>query len=171
MRKFYPNFWVRFFSGYSIVFILVVLPVLLGVGMAAQGSVIYAVFPWVGIAVPGCILIHIGFWEKCFAHLELSERQIHWKCPFRKDRVISADACVEIGAYMENEENGIPTEQIYFSDHPNPKQSIGKNGVIKASKHLIKFWYSDELCEYLIKTYSGRQTGCLLAYRQRRKRR
>ncbi len=138
--------------------------------VAIPGEELYFILMGFGMSLLGGIMIQLWFWEKCFSHLELSEQEIRWKCPFRRDRVIPVSQCVEIGAYVENEGNGVPSEQIYFSDHPNPKQNMGKNGVIKASKHLIKFYYDEELCKYLIRTYSGKQTSCLSAYRQRRKR-
>ena len=173
MTKFYPHPMIRYFSGFMLILLLVVLPALAGywgMNVAIPGEEIYHILMGFGMSLIGCGIIQLWFWEKCFSHLELSAQEIRWKCPLRRDRVIPLEKCVEIGAYMENEGNGIPSEQIYFSDHPNPKQNMGKNGVIKASKHLIKFYYGEELCKYLIRTYSGKQTSCLSAYRQRRKR-
>lgn len=172
MKKFAPDQAVRL-SGYAIILLLVVLPLLTGF-WAAESAVPGEEFTFYllgsGLSLSGCVLVHIGFWEKCFSRLEVSDWEICWKCPFRRTRRMALDACVEIGAYLENEGKGIPSEQIYFSDHPNPKQHLDRNGSMKASSHLIKFWYSEALCQYLLKTCPGRQTGCLLAYRQRRKR-
>ena len=173
MQKFYPHYMIRWFSGCALILLLVVLPALAGfwgANISIPGEGRYFLLGGVGMSLVGFAVIQYGFWEKCFSHLELSEREIRWKCPLRRDRVIPASRCVEIGAYVENEGNGVPSEQIYFSDHPNPKGNMGKNGVIKASKHLIKFFYDEQLCKYLLKTYSGKQTSCLSAYRQRRKR-
>ena len=168
MKKFYPHASIRC-AGVCIVLLLVVLPGFLFFWpseLTVPGQELYPFLIGSVLIMVGCTLIHIGFWEKCFSHLELSLQEIRWKCPFRKDRVIPVEQCVEIGAYKENEGNGVPKDQIYFSDHPNPKKNMDKYGVIKASKHLIKFWYSEELCRYLIRTYPGKQTSCLLAYRQ-----
>ena len=173
MKKFYPHYMIRYFSGYALVLLFVLLPVLTGLWCADTAipeEEMYFILGGFVMSGIGFIMIQFWFWEKCFSHLELSEAEIRWKCPLRRDRVIPVQQCVEIGAYVENEGNGVPSEQIYFSDHPNPKATMGKNGVIKASKHLIKFYYDEELCKYLIKTYSGKQTNCLSAYRQRRKR-
>lgn len=172
MKIIRPERAVRF-SGYMIILLLVVLPVALAfwaTDVCEPGTEIYLYLMCFGLALTGCILVHIGFWEKCFSRLELSPEEIRWKCPLRRSRIMSVDNCVEIGAYLENEGKGIPKEQIYFSDHPNPKQHLDRNHSLKASNHLIKFWYSEALCQYLLRTYSGKQTSCLLAYRQRRKR-
>ena len=173
MKKFYPHPLIRYFSGIGILALMVILPLtagFLGAGASVPGEEWIFLVSGLLVSLGGCVVVHLWFWEKCFSHLELSDSEIRWKCPLRRDRVMSVDQCAEIGAYMENEGNGIPKAQIYFSDHLHPKQNMGKNGVMKASEHLIKFWYSEELCKYLIGTYSGKQTSCLSAYRRRRKR-
>ena len=172
MKQFYPDKSVRL-AGFGLIVLLVILPVLIGfrcVRAAEPDAVPILLTVFFGIALLGGVLIHIGFWEKCFSHLELTEKEIRWVCPLRRSRIMQAESCVEIGAYLENEGHGIPTEQIYFSDHANPKRYMDKNGSMRPSSNLVKFWYSELLCQYLLRTYSGKQTSCLLTYRQRRKR-
>lgn len=84
---------------------------------------------------------------------------------FPKVKKLSLANCIEIGAYIENEQKGIPSEQIYFSDYASPIRKMDKNGVIKSSQHLIKFPYSDELCDYIIKKYPNSLTGSLSTFR------
>ena len=116
------------------------------------------------LAICGSVLINAVFWEKFFAVLTITAEEIRWTCPLRRQRVISISQCEEIGVYIENANNGIPSKQIYFSDSPNA--SIGSNGVMKVSNHLIKFWYSDELCNYILKTFPEEKTFALCTYHQ-----
>ena len=131
--KFYPPNIVRFFYRYALVFILIFLPLFLGcdaiVSYRSAGLLDFIICTF--LAILGGILIHIGFWEKFFGVIILTDREIRWKCPFRKTRVIPLQDCAEIGAYLENEKSGFPSEQIYFSDHVYPKQHMTKNGIIK----------------------------------------
>ena len=169
--KFYPPNIVRFFYRYALVFVLVLLPLFLGcdaiVSYHSAGLLDFIICT--SLAIFGGILIHIGFGEKFFGVIILTDTEIRWKCPFRKTRVILLQDCAEIGAYLENEKSGFPSEQIYFSDHVYPKQHMTKNGIIKPSQHFIKFWYSEELCAYIIRTYPSKLTSCLSSYRRRKK--
>lgn len=124
---------------------------------------------WWGMAIIDFVIIQVCFWEKFFAVLTVTEDEIRWKCPLRKTRIIPVSKCAEIGAYVENADNGIPTEQIYICDYANPQQHMGKNGVMKGSAHLIKFWYTSELCNYLLQTMPDTKTHSLAAYKAQRK--
>lgn len=167
--KFYPPSILRYFYRYLFVFLLTGLPLCLAVYVftAVEEGWIISVL-CIFIAFGGAILLHVGFWEKLFGTLTLSENEILWKCPLRRTRTIPVSLCVEIGAYLENKGNGIPSEQIYFCDHSDPQ--ICKNGSMKASKHLIKFWYYDALCCYILSTYEGHKTVRLVNYIDQRKR-
>ena len=104
MKVIRPERSVRI-SGYAIIFLLVVLPVACAFWAAdacEPGAEIYLYSMCFGLALMGCILVHIGFWEKCFSRLELSGEEIRWKCPLRRNRIMSVENCVEIGAYLEN---------------------------------------------------------------------
>ena len=122
---------------------------------------------WI-LAICGTVATHF-VWDKFFAVLILSKESICWKCPFRKSKKLSLANCIEIGAYIENAQKGIPSEQIYFSDYASPIRKVDKNGVIKSSQHLIKFPYSDELCDYLIKKYPNTLTESLSTFRHQQK--
>ena len=172
--KFYPPKLVRFYYRYVLIFILCVLPLLLAVEIfqsfpTIEDSILVLLIACIVLSLIGGLLIHICFWEKFFAVLILTETEIRWKCPFRKTRVILLSNCLEIGAYLENANNGIPSEQIYFSDHRFPKQNMSKKGIMKPSQHLIKFWYTDQLSNYIVRNYSSKLTSCLNAYRRQRK--
>lgn len=171
--KFYLPPIIRFCYRYVLIFILVILPLGLAIHSFWHWSEIDDIVFHFAIgcllALTGATLIHIGFWEKCFSVLILTDEVILWRCPLRKSRMILLADCVEIGAYTENANNGIPSAQIYFSDHKYPQRDMGKNGVMKASEHLIKFWYSEELYNYLVKNYPSEKTSCLISYRRQRK--
>ena len=121
------------------------------------------------LLVFGSILIHFVFWEKFFATLEIRENIIIWKCPFRKTRSIPLDDCRVIGACREHVRNGIPSECIYISDIVLPTMATDLPGALKRSRHIIKYAYSDRLCDYLIQKVPDKRTRTLSAYRWRRK--
>ena len=169
--KFYPPNIVRFFYRYALIFVLILLPLFLGVDaiLSYRREGLFDLSICTLLAIFGGMLIHVSFWEKFFGIIILSNTEIRWKCPFRRTRVILLHNCTEIGAYLENENSGFPSEQIYFSDHAYPKQHMTKNGIMKSSQHLIKFWYSEELCTFIIHNYSSKLTSCLSGYRRQRK--
>lgn len=172
--KFYPPKIIRFCYRYILLFILCILPLLLAceiskISPTIEGSTLVLLIVCLALTLIGGLLIHFAFWEKFFAVLILTETEIRWICPFRKTRIILVTDCTEIGAYLENSNSGIPSEQIYFSDYRYPKQNMGKKGIMKPSQHLIKFWYTDQLCNYIIRNYCSKLTGSLSAYRRQRK--
>lgn len=109
-------------------------------------------------------------WEKHWGTLHVTEDAFIWKCPFRRKRVIQISKCAEIGVYTENKDNGIPKDKIYFSDYVYPQKNMNKQGEMKPSEHLIIFWYSDQLADYLTETFPGQLTSKVLAYKIRSKR-
>lgn len=110
------------------------------------------------------------FWEKHWGTLHVTEDAFIWKCPFRRKRVIPISKCAEIGVYTENEGNGIPMDRLYISDHVYPQKNMNKRNEMKASSHLIIFWYTDGLADYLIDRFPGPLTSRVLAYKIRSKR-
>lgn len=112
----------------------------------------------------------VYFWEKHWGILEVTEETFIWKCPFRRKRVLPVSACVEIGVYTENKDNGIPKDKIYISDHAYPQKNMNKQGKMKPSEHLIIFWYTDQLADYLTERFPGPLTSRVLAYKIRSKR-
>ena len=119
--------------------------------------------------VYGSLLMHFGFWEKFFATLEITEERIIWRCLFRKTQSMFLVDCVVIGACREHTKKGIPSECIYISDTPMPMMDTDLPGALKRSHHLIKYAYSDQLCDYLIRKVPDKRTRTLGAYRWRRK--
>lgn len=124
---------------------------------------------FIAFAVVESFIVYGVFLEKLFPVLILTESEIIWKCPLKRNRKISVNQCAEIGAYVEFKDKGIPSEQIYFSDHPEAQNNMRKNGSLKASGHLIKFEFSHELCKYVLQTYPDSITGSLREYCQQRK--
>ena len=107
-----------------------------------------------GTLLAFCFFVeYFAFWKKHFATLCITETDIIWRCPFCITRVMRIEDCLEVGSYLENKDNGIPKEMVYFSDHKSTQSEIIKKGVnrgvLPASKHVIKYWYSDELRRYI----------------------
>lgn len=107
-----------------------------------------------GLLLASCLFVeYIAFWKKHFATLKITESEIIWRCLFCRTRIMRIEDCLEVGSYLENKDNGIPKEMIYFSDHKRAQWEIVKKGVNKgvlpASKHVIKYWYSDDLRRYV----------------------
>ena len=169
---FYPNLLIRKVR-FVYLLIFVVTPLILSTPPFWNNIVEadigrYVLICWT-LALYFAVLFNFGFLEKMFATLVLSDEEICWKCPLRKTRVLSISQCIEIGAYIENANNGIPSKQIYFSDHINPKKNMSNNGSIKASQHFIKFRYSEELAEFILKRYTTVNTDCLKQFVQAQK--
>ena len=169
--KFYPHPILRVLR-YMYIVVFIGLPLYLstdtsGFVVAEDEHKLAALF--VTFAVVEGIIVYFGLWEKLFPVLALTESEICWKCPLKMTRRIPVKKCVEIGAYVEFKDKGIPSEQIYFSDHPEPQKNMRKNGSMKASAHLIKFEFSHELCAYVLQTYPDSTTRCLREYYQQRK--
>ena len=161
--KFYTKPIVRYCYRYIFLLLFIVLPVYLSSCtefLTDEDTWIYTTFCLV-LAVCGILLVHFVFWEKFFAILIISEDQICWKCPFRKQRIIPIVQCVEIGVYIENEGHGIPSKQIYFSDYPNPCSDASRYCEAKKSGHLVSFWYSEDLCNYLFSIFPPDKTSQL----------
>ena len=169
--KFFTKPILRYCYRYIALFVFIGLPLCLSGYTdfsSGEDTWIYTVF-CLFIAVFGAVLIHFAFWEKFFAVLTIANNHVYWKCPLRKQRTISISQCMEIGVYIENTSNGISSKQIYFSDHPDPLADIGTNGVMKVNDHLIKFWYSDELCNYILSNVPEEKTNALRIYQQAQK--
>lgn len=173
--KLYPPAIIRFFYRYIFIGLFVVFPACFTIVATQDGGIVATedrlAFAILGcfLALFGCFLVHIGFWEKFFSVLIVDECRIIWKCPFRKSRMIMLTDCKEIGGDTENRESGMPFEIIYFSTKHYPQQHRDKKGIIKNSDQYIKFWYSEELYRYLIDHYPSEYTGRLVFYHQKRK--
>lgn len=160
------------FYRYPVLLVFIGLPVYLALPSSAEfikyeDRIFYTTL-CLFLAVCGALIVHIAFWEKFFAVLTLTEDEIRWSCPFRRTKVISVHECKEIGAYLENASSGIPCEQIYFSIFPSP-QKKDTHGTIKVSKGIIKFWYTPELCNYLLENHSNNIENLIVYQQQRNK--
>lgn len=173
--KFYPTPIIRHCYRYFLVALFIMFPIYIMFGMtfnrAMVGEEDRLGFFLLGLVllIVGSVLIHIGFWEKFFSTLEITEDRVIWRCPFRKKQSMLLDDCVVIGACREHVNNGIPSECIYISDTKMPMIATDLRGSLKRSPHLIKYAYSDKLCDYLICKIPDKRTRTLGAYRCRRK--
>lgn len=110
-----------------------------------------------------------GLHEKCFAKLEVYETMIIWKCIFRKSHKIMISDCKFIGVESEDSFNGLDYPFIYFTASHYPNEFSHKINKIKVSDGFIKFWYMDELSEYLISHLPKEKTGGLQYYQHQKK--
>ncbi len=171
---FYPPKIIRFCYRYLLIGIMVVLPVIclflaLDERFTAPEDILYPVIICSLLAIVNFVVIQIVFWEKLFSRITINKREVRWQCPLRRDRVLPLQECVEIGAFLEHENKGIPTEEIYFSncknlDLPNIRKAMHKN------RKLIVFWHSEDLYGYIQKTVDGQVSSRLVAYRIQKRR-
>lgn len=169
--KFATNKLLRVYR-YFFLLILIGIPLYLTVlaydrSLVKEKDLVIHVCVCLGLTIVGCILIHKHFWEKFFATLTVSDSAIVWSCPFRKTIMLPLDKCNFIGVQMEESHNGLPYAFIYFSYKLYPSEYIGKINKLHCSEGFIKFWYSKELGDYLIKHLPGSKTGTILAYQIR----
>ena len=154
--KFRPPALIRYYIRWLSLIEFVALPLLLALWTP---TVTAPEDRWIAAACLGTLLAasffveYVAFWKKHFATLRITETQIIWRCPLCRTRVMPIEDCLEVGSYLENKGNGIAKEMVYFSDHKNTQMEIMQKGINKgvlpASRHVIKFWYSAELQHYV----------------------
>ena len=173
--KFHPVPIIRYCYRYFFIALFILFPLYIMFGMTfnsaltkEEDQLLCFLFGAV-LLVFGSLLMHFGFWEKFFATLEIAEGRVTWRCPFRKKQSMLLADCVVIGACREHMKKGIPSECIYISDTAMPMIDTDLPGALKRSRHLIKYAYSDKLCDYLIQKVPDKRTRILGAYRWRRK--
>lgn len=172
---FYPPKVIRFVYRYLFVGIMVIVPLLCMLTafdekMTRPDEMLYPIVLCPLLAVFNFVFIQLTLWEKLFAKLSISNAEIKWQCPMRRTRKLSLDECVEVGAFIENENNGIPAEQVYFSNHLNVIPSKARE-LMRKNKGVIVFRYSEDLYQYVKNTMNSTQTNRLIAYRLKRARR
>jgi len=166
---FRPNFILRLYR-YFFLLIFIGLPMYLASlvfdsSLVKQSDVTIHVSVCLILLICGVLLTHKFFWEKCFAKLIISNSEIIWKCLFRKTIIIPIDACNYIGVQQEESHNGLAYHYIYLSIEPYPIRYLGKINKISCKEGFIKFWYSNELANYLVSCMPGNKTGTLSAFR------
>ena len=175
--KFHPIPIIRYCYRYLMVGLFILYPIYVLVSSAFNTEIamikeedqLWWILIGAALLVGGALIIHLAFWEKFFATLEITDHQIVWKCPFRKTHRMSLNDCVAIGACKENTKGGVPSECIYIIDIKMPMIDTNLPGTLKRSHHLIKYAYSDQLCDYLLRKVPDKRTRILSAYRWRRK--
>lgn len=169
---FYPPKAIRFVTRYLFVGTMVVVPLLCMLTafdetMTRPDEMLYPLVLCPSLAVFNFVFIQLTLWEKLFGKLVISTAKIKWQCPFRRTRHLSLDECLEVGAFIENENNGIPSEQVYFSNHINVDPSNARE-LMRKNKGVIVFRYSEELYQYIKENMSSTQINRLVAYRVKR---
>ncbi len=171
---FYPPKIIRFCYRYVFLGVLVVLPIIC---MIAAMDVRFTKpqdfwYPIVGcslLAIFNFLVIQLGFWEKMFSRVTIKDGTVKWKCPLRRNRTLTMEECVEIGAFLEHGNKGIPTEEIYFSNQKNV-DIVNIRRIMRKNCKIIVFWYSEELYRYIRQTADSKVTSRLVGYRAQKRR-
>lgn len=138
--------------------------------MVRREDVVIHILMCSGLAVIDCVLVHCFFWEKFFATLTFSDEQIIWKCPFRKTIKLAINECNYVGVQLEESHNGLPYPFVFFSVKPYPYAFRGKINKLPCKEEFIKFWYTEELSDFLVGYLPSDKKGQILAYRIQSKR-
>lgn len=117
-----------------------------------------------------CLWCLNQFWEKCFSKLLIKNDRIIWRCIFRRSHTLLLTESRWIGVELEDSFNGLDYPFIYFSKEPYPAEFQHKINKLKCSDSFIKFWYSEQLVNYLETHVSANRVGALIAYREKCKR-
>ena len=170
--KFYTLPAIRYWARYGIIFILFGGPAIMfipylfgGQALRPEDVPIFSALCLILFSAGGFIM-NIGFLEKCFASLTVTSQTIEWKCPFRRTCKIPTLECRYFGVQLEDSHNGLDYAFIYISKDPYPKEYEHRINKLKCSDGFIKFWYSDELCDYLVEKFPHNRTGPLQYYRR-----
>ena len=172
--KFHPTPIIRYCYRYFFVALYILFPIYIMFGLTFNSAMTKEEdrLGWflLGLVLLlfGLLLFHVAFWEKFFATLEITNDRVIWRCPFRKTQKILLDDCVVIGACREHVKSGISSECIYISDVAMAVVDADLHGTLKRSNHLIKYAYSDRLCDYLLQKVPDKRTRALGSYRWRR---
>lgn len=175
-RKFKTLPIIRFYVGGMMLILFLLLPVFVSIliffniDMSAEES-IYGIIIACSFPVMGATVIHIAFWEKCFAFVTISDKTIVWKCLFRRSIKILRSDCKHVG--LEYETSAMPFEYpyIYFASFHYPDKNYKGPIKIKCKEGLIKFRCTPELVEYVMKEFSEKTTYVLCSYYRENKER
>ena len=118
--KFHPTPIIRYCYRYFLVALFILFPIYIMFGMtfnhAMVGEEDRVGFFLLGLVllIVGSVLIHVGFWEKFFSTLEITEDRVIWRCPFRKKQSMLLDDCVVIGACREHVNTVSLYDPVYY---------------------------------------------------------
>ena len=163
---------LRYLGRYYLLICLIGPPFILGwlfyqIWLQDGFQIIFLILP------PISILFILGLnqlWEKLFAKLIVKNDRIIWRCIFRRSHTLLLTESHWIGVELEDSFNGLDYPFIYFSKEPYPAEFQHKINKLKCSDSFIKFWYSEQLVNYLETHVSANRVGALIAYREKCKR-
>ncbi len=170
--SFYTKPALRYFGRYYLTLLLAIFPfvftyLIIYVWMQNGFRIYYlAIIPMFYIA----FLCLNQLWEKLFAKLIVKNDRIIWRCIFRRSHTLLLTESRWIGVELEDSFNGLDYPFIYFSKEPYPAEFQHKINKLKCSDSFIKFWYSEQLVNYLETHVSANRVGALIAYREKCKR-
>ena len=111
------------------------------------------------------IAVHfVGFHEKLFAKIKITNDKIIWRCILKKKHTMAIQDCRFISVELEDSFNKLDYPFIYFTTSWYPKEYAHKINKLKNTDQFIKFWYTEELAEYLITHLPKEKTGGLQYY-------
>lgn len=123
----------------------------------------------VSLLILSLAFIHFAFWEKCFAYIVVTEKEIIWKCPFRKSISITRKDCLRVGLEYENTTLPIKYPYIFFTSTNYPREEDPFIGKIRCKPGIIKFRYTKPLADYVIKEFAPITNYALCSYHRANK--
>lgn len=169
--KFHTYPAIRYYAGSLSLLIFFIIPVYMF--LETINNKIYPLSEYIylvifaGVIAIGCIMLfYFALLEKCFAYIVISDNAISLKCPLRKTITIKRAECISVG--LECETTPVPGEfaYIYFASIPYPSKAERKKVVARSRKGLIKFRYTPELGEYVVKEFAPITTYTLCSYQR-----
>lgn len=102
--------------------------------------------------------------EKLFAKIKITNDKIIWRCILKKKHTMAIQDCRFISVELEDSFNKLDYPFIYFTTSWYPKEYAHQINKLKNTDQFIKFWYTEELAEYLIAHLPKEKTGGLQYY-------
>ncbi len=117
----------------------------------------------VGVFVLFALMFWFGLVRRMFSSLQITADEICLQRPFKKKWVMATKDCAEVGSYFEIGFRGGTRQTIYFSDHKDVLKEIENSGH-KSTNHLIKFYYTEELRQYIVRELPNMNTKIGTSY-------
>lgn len=116
------------------------------------------------VAILSIVTHFTSLHEKLFAKIKITNDKIIWRCILKKKHTMAIQDCRFISVELEDSFNKLDYPFIYFTTSWYPKEYAHKINKLKNTDQFIKFWYTEELAEYLITHLPKEKTGGLQYY-------
>lgn len=117
-----------------------------------RGNVLYSI-----LTIAGTIALLVYLWDvfmrrgtlwtRIWARVFITKWEVQWFCPFLRSHKLRLSECT---ITVENEYTPQGVHFVYICFSKFPHRELEDVGNMRCSDTFIKFWYSKELCEYLI---------------------